>query len=175
MFRSVLASMVLLTSLAFAVRADEATWRAGVAKVNITPELPIWLSGYGARTKPATEKLDDLWVKALVLEAGGQRAVLVQMDVIGVDRDLSQEICKQIEAKYQLPRASVALCTSSESRTSTRSKRPLESLCSMEVRKSAKAAPSGSRTTARRPRASSSRPRPASSLTASRMVSRLTA
>lgn len=68
----------------------------------------------------------------------------------------------------------LADCTSSERRTSMRSNRPLGSVRTREVRKSEKAEPSGSRTTARRPRDSSRSPRPARSLTASRTVRRLT-
>lgn len=96
-----------------ATLAAEKGWRAGVAKVNITPELPIWLSGYGSRTKPAETKHDDLWAKALVLEdAAGHRAVLVTMDLIGIDRGISQEVCKSITEKYRFPRSAIALSTS---------------------------------------------------------------
>ena len=36
-------------------RADEpaATWKAGAARVKITPAKPMWMSGYASRTKPA--------------------------------------------------------------------------------------------------------------------------
>ncbi len=88
-------------------------WQAGVASVNITPELPIWLSGYGSRNKPAATKHDDLWAKALVLEdAAGKRTVLVTMDLVGIDRGLSQTVCQRLKEKYGLPRAAIALSTS---------------------------------------------------------------
>jgi hypothetical protein len=93
--------------------AAEKQWHAGVAKVNITPELPIWLSGYGGRNKPAATKHDDLWAKALVIEdAAGHRAVLATMDLVGLPRDLSTAVCKQVEKRYKLPRAAIALCAS---------------------------------------------------------------
>ncbi len=93
--------------------AAETSWKAGVARVNITPELPIWLSGYGARNRPATEKLDDLWAKALVLEdSQGNRAVLITMDLVGIGQNVSRDVCKRLEAEYQLPRAAIALSTS---------------------------------------------------------------
>jgi hypothetical protein len=108
--------LMLLCSVAVvgtASAAEDALWKVGVSRVNITPELPIWLSGYGGRNKPATTKLDDLWAKALVLEdASGKRAVLVTMDLVGVSRDLSQEVCRRIEKKYQVPRSAIALCAS---------------------------------------------------------------
>lgn len=106
-------SLLVTFCLTAAAIAEDSPWKAGVARVNITPELPIWLSGYGGRNRPANEKLDDLWAKALVLEdAAGNRAALVTMDLVGIDRDLSQEVCRRIEEQYKLPRASIALCTS---------------------------------------------------------------
>ncbi len=93
--------------------AIAAGWQAGVAKINISPELPIWLSGYGSRNRPAATKHDDLWAKALVIEdADGHRAALVTMDLVGIPREISQSVCKQVDEKYKLPRASIALCAS---------------------------------------------------------------
>jgi hypothetical protein len=106
-------SLIIASCSTAASFADDTPWKAGVARVNITPELPIWLSGYGGRNRPANEKLDDLWAKALMLEDGsGNRAVLVTMDLVGIDRGLSLDVCRRLEKQYKLPRASIALCTS---------------------------------------------------------------
>src|SRR3954468_719296 len=95
------------------VAKAEDQWHAGVAKVNISPELPIWLSGYGGRNKPAATKHDDLWAKALVIEdASGQRAVLVTVDLAGIPRELSMSVCQSIEKKFKVPRSAIALCAS---------------------------------------------------------------
>src|SRR5437879_5007635 len=60
-----------------------ARWKAGAAKIAITPEHAMWMSGYAARTRPAEGKLHDLWAKALILEdPSGRRAVLVTMDLV---------------------------------------------------------------------------------------------
>lgn len=92
------------------VRSPSGLWHAGVAQVNISPELPIWLSGYGGRNRPAASKHDDLWAKALVIEdADGHRAVIVTMDLVGIPRDISQSVCEQLEERYKLPRAAIAL------------------------------------------------------------------
>src|SRR4051812_20632999 len=85
-------------------------WKAGVAKVNISPELPIWLSGFASRNKPSNSKHDDLWAKALVIEdAGGRRALLITMDLGGISREISQDVCQQLEKRFKLPRAAIAL------------------------------------------------------------------
>lgn len=96
------------------VHAQEtAAWRAGLAKVTITPEKLMWMSGYGARTKPAEGKLTELWAKALVVEdAAGQRGVLVTLDLVGIDREVSLKICQQLSDKYKLPRESIILSLS---------------------------------------------------------------
>jgi hypothetical protein len=111
--RNLLILPLVVSLVSSSTAAAEKQWRAGVAKVNITPELPIWLSGYGSRDKPATIKHDDLWAKALVLEdANGQRAALVTMDLVGIDRELSQTVCQRIEEQYKLSRSAIALCAS---------------------------------------------------------------
>ena len=80
--------MFTLTALlvpATAAAQDARAWQAGVAKVAITPKLPMWMSGYADRDKPAAEKVHDLWAKALVLQdAQGRRCVLVTLDLVGI-------------------------------------------------------------------------------------------
>ncbi len=88
-------------------------WRAGAAKVVITPQQFMWMAGYGGRDHPAEGKLTDLWAKALVLEdATGRRAVLVSFDLVGIERELSQSLCWALKERYALERRQIALCTS---------------------------------------------------------------
>jgi hypothetical protein len=105
-----------LVAVLFAVsaRADAPpTWKAGAARVKITPDKLMWMSGYGGRTKPAEGTLIDLWAKALVLEdPDGRRAVLVTMDLVGIPRDLSAAVCADISKKHHLPRECVCLAVS---------------------------------------------------------------
>ena len=42
-------------------------WSAGVARVQVTPTEPIFMKGYGSRTKPSEGVRQDLYVKALAL------------------------------------------------------------------------------------------------------------
>ena len=49
------------------------TLKAGMAKTVITPPVGTQLSGYGGRTDPSTEVLDDLYAKALVFDDGNER------------------------------------------------------------------------------------------------------
>lgn len=89
------------------------SWKAGVAKANITPQQPMWMAGYAARTKPAEGKLTDLWAKALALEdAAGKQAVLVTLDLVGIERHFSVPLCEKLQARYQLDRSQIALNSS---------------------------------------------------------------
>jgi neutral ceramidase len=57
---------LLLLAFPGALRASDL--QAGVARTNITPQVPFWLSGYAARTNPAVRVNSDLWAKALALQ-----------------------------------------------------------------------------------------------------------
>ena len=68
-------------------------FRAGVASTVITPEQPMWMSGYAARTKPSEGKVHDLHAKALALEdSQGKRLVIVTVDLLGIPRPLRDRL-----------------------------------------------------------------------------------
>jgi hypothetical protein len=91
----------------------KADWKAGAAKVNITPRHFMWLSGYGARTKPAEGKHTELWAKALALQApGGEPHLLLTMDLVGIPRELADAVCKRLHEKQGIRRRSVILSVS---------------------------------------------------------------
>jgi hypothetical protein len=88
-------------------------WQAGTARINITPPQLMWMSGYASRTKPAEGKLHDLWAKALAIrDPQGKRIVLVTMDLVGIPRELSVEVCAELKKQFGLPREAVLLNTS---------------------------------------------------------------
>lgn len=90
-----------------------ADWKAGAARQKITPAEPIWMSGYASRSHPARGTLHDLWAKALVLEdEAGTKAILITLDLVGIDRQTSQTICKTVQKQHQVPREAIAICTS---------------------------------------------------------------
>ena len=100
-------------ALAYGDDVQDPCWQAGAAKVVITPSRPMWMSGYGARNKPAEGKISDLWAKALVLESpDGRRVVLVTMDLVGIARDLSANVCAELKKKHGLPREAILLSVS---------------------------------------------------------------
>src|SRR5688500_1478177 len=87
-----------------------AEWNAGVGRAVITPTTPMWMSGYASRDRPAEGKLHDLWCKALALEdAAGRRAVLITLDLCGIDRETSGRVRDRIQQAHGLGRESVVL------------------------------------------------------------------
>jgi neutral ceramidase len=70
-----------------------ANWRAGAAKVNITPSYPVRLSGYGSRTKEHEGVKVDIWVKALAMAWNDDApAVVLTVDNCGVPAALRAEV-----------------------------------------------------------------------------------
>ena len=73
---------IAIVILLCAIDLFGASLKAGVAKVDITPAGPIWMSGYAARTHPSEGVLAPLWAKALALESSpAGRMVIVTADV----------------------------------------------------------------------------------------------
>ncbi len=106
-------ALVLFVGLLAQSTLAEAAWKAGVAKANITPDKYLWMSGYGSRDKPADGKVTDLWAKAVVLEdERGQRGVILTLDLVGIDRVLSQRLCQSLADAHGLERRQIAICTS---------------------------------------------------------------
>jgi len=93
-----------------AVLLPAAGFRAGVGRMKITPDKPIWLSGYASRNHPSDGVLHDLWAKALAVEDGkGSRAVLVTVDLVGLPPSLSNAVAARVAKEYGLERAQLVM------------------------------------------------------------------
>ncbi|MCA9043468.1 MAG: neutral/alkaline non-lysosomal ceramidase N-terminal domain-containing protein [Planctomycetaceae bacterium] len=92
----------------------QAEWKAGTGKANITPPTPMPMAGYASRgSKHADGKLTELWAKACLLEdESGHRALLITLDLVGIDRKLGADIVEQLGAEFDLKREGIALNTS---------------------------------------------------------------
>ncbi len=102
--------LALLFSCMFMCSARAQSWKAGAAKVNITPDHSMWMAGYANRDKPAQGKMTELWAKALALEdPAGKRAALITLDVVGIDRALSVSVCDKLQKKHGLDRSQIAI------------------------------------------------------------------
>jgi hypothetical protein len=104
--------VALATALTLACGFTRAAdgWKAGVGRVVITPEKPMWMAGYAARNRPAEGKLHDLWAKGLALEdPQGRRAVVVTLDLCGIDRVFTNQVCEALAQKHKLERSQIVV------------------------------------------------------------------
>lgn len=89
---------------------DSGGWKAGIARVAITPEESIWMAGYAARDHSSEGVLHDLWSKALAIEdKNGNRAIIISNDLVKIPKNISDRIRDRIGAKYGLKRAQIIL------------------------------------------------------------------
>jgi hypothetical protein len=101
--------ILLVLSATVAWGAD---FRAGVARLDITPEGPIWMSGYASRNKPSEGIYERLWAKALAIENGRSRVVIVTTDLIGLPRSVSEEVAARVLKEYKIERSQLLLNSS---------------------------------------------------------------
>jgi hypothetical protein len=88
-------------------------FRAGVARLDITPGEPIWMSGYAARTKPSEGAVQRIWAKALAIEDGSRgRTVIVTTDLIGLPRAVSDIVAARAAKQYGIERSRLLLNSS---------------------------------------------------------------
>ncbi len=103
----------VLAGLALVGPLLAADFKAGVGRVIITPQKPIYLSGYASRTHPSEGVVHDLWAKALAVEdAKGGRIVFVTTDIIGLPRSISETVAARVQKQYGLERARLVLNSS---------------------------------------------------------------
>lgn len=95
--------------------------RAGYGKVRLTPTLDaptetpaegrfqsIPLAGYGSRGgAPAVGVHDDVFVRAVVLEAGEQRLVLLGADALIVPTEVAEQTARLLRERFGLSRAAL--------------------------------------------------------------------
>lgn len=104
---------IVVTVLFTFLNQANAQFSAGIARIQITPETPVWLSGYAARTRPADEVLHDLWAKAVVISDNKKNCiVIVTLDIIGLSHGLSEEIISRVIEKHGLTRSQVLINSS---------------------------------------------------------------
>lgn len=82
---------------------------AGVAKVNITPEAPIPMSGYGGREAPFKGVHDDIFARVLVVSNGENKAAIISVEVIGISNSFWEECTALITKETGIPKEYILL------------------------------------------------------------------
>ena len=100
--------------LAAAMPATAAELSVGVAAVDITPEYPVRLSGFGFRREESAGVTQRIWAKALAFKGDGGEgpAVLVTVDNLGIPAYMTREVAGRLAEKAKLDPARFAVTAS---------------------------------------------------------------
>lgn len=100
--------------------------KVGFSVCDITPELGIYLTGYGMPERLADSVHSPLQVTAMVLQEGEKTAVVLGVDWCFVGGELTQLIRKAISEKTQIPEQHILIsCSHTHSAPHTTSARTL--------------------------------------------------
>ena len=111
----ILVAVFLLISLAPFSSAETApsTRLAGAARVDITPDYPVRLSGYGSRRAPNDGVAQHIFAKALAIGSDEEGpAVLVTVDNVGVPFTIRDEVLRRLGAKTKVRGERFAIASS---------------------------------------------------------------
>lgn len=104
--------LLLGLSCLAAAPAEPAPVPVGVAAVDITPEYPIRLNGYGGRKTESEGVESRLQAKALAIGADAQEAaVLVAVDNCGVPARVTEEVAGRLKNRAGLLRERFVVCS----------------------------------------------------------------
>lgn len=76
--------------------------KAGFAAIDVTPPMGACIGGW-IKSVPATEVLDPVFVRACVLESGGERLGLLQVDGVRAPWSVVCAVRRAIEDRYGVP------------------------------------------------------------------------
>src|SRR6266403_918235 len=99
--------------LVCSVLSAAAEYKAGLGRLIITPEKPMYLSGYANRTHASEGKVHELWAKALAIEdRKGGRVVILSTDLVGLPRGITDVVGARLLKEYGLDRARLVINSS---------------------------------------------------------------
>ncbi len=104
-------ALALLPWPAFA--KDEPLLSIGVAKLDITPDYPVRLHGYGSRRTNSTGVAQHLFAKAIAFGTDRQGpSILFTVDNMAVSSAVTDEVAARLKKRAGVDREQVALCSS---------------------------------------------------------------
>ncbi len=91
--------------------ASEPAYLVGVSRVDITPDYPIRLNGFGGRRAESDGVTQRIWAKALAIQhaEGEAPIVLLSIDSLGVRLPMVEEAARRLAVKRRIPRENIAL------------------------------------------------------------------
>jgi Neutral/alkaline non-lysosomal ceramidase, N-terminal len=102
---------LLLCGQAGKSEEKQGTLRAGIAKIDITPDYPVMLYGYASRKTLSEGVHDPLSARAVVFENSGRKIVLISSDLGSYGEEVFPAIQKSILDKFKLKESELFLST----------------------------------------------------------------
>jgi hypothetical protein len=91
---------------------SETNYQVGAAKIDITPDFPVRLSGYGGRRDEADSVEQRIWAKALAIRNGTESpAVLITVDNCGVPDYMTEAVAAELKQTAAVPRERFVICS----------------------------------------------------------------
>ena len=89
-------------------------YSVGVAQIDITPDYPVRLSGFGFRRTESEGVTQPIWAKALAisLDKTNPPVVLITVDNLGIPASMFDEIAKRLTNQTGLERSRLAISSS---------------------------------------------------------------
>ena len=101
----------LLSTLSGAAQTGD--FQIGAARIDITPDYPIRLTGYAVRKTESEGVEQRLWAKALAISRDSDPpAILITVDNCGVCANVIDELANRLKARVGLPRERLMVCSS---------------------------------------------------------------
>ncbi len=108
--KRILLACLLLPCL---LSAQNTQRQVGAASVDITPDYPVRLSGYGSRRLPNAGVSQHIFAKALAIGSDGEGpAVIVTVDNCGVPASMREEVLRRLAKKTKIVSERFAICSS---------------------------------------------------------------
>ena len=93
-----------------AADAGPAALDVGTARVDITPDYPVRLSGFGFRRAESEGVRQRLWAKALAFGGGtADPAVLITVDNLGLPDEFVERLASRLKERAGVPRNRLAV------------------------------------------------------------------
>jgi hypothetical protein len=110
----ILVAILLSGKISFSQQTNSGTMEVGVAHVDITPDGPIRLAGYGSRVKSESEGvLHKLSAKALAFGSDDQNpSILITVDLVGIPWRITKKLTEQLSEKTGVKPEQLAICAS---------------------------------------------------------------
>lgn len=102
---SLIIGLIILPALSFGQSVSDfsSMVRMGVSQINITPELPVTMSGYDNRKTPFTGIHDDLYASALFFSKEKTNTMIITTDLIGFSFRFVDDIKSRISSTTGIP------------------------------------------------------------------------